>query len=217
VSGSGSLWTNRSFLTIGHQIGSNRLVVSNGAAVVSGGTGVLGTSSTAPSNQVVVTGAGSIWSNQGLLILGGGSVGNRVDVSSGGWLACNDGVVGSGFNANSNTVALTGGGSGWNNLAGLTVGDGGSGNVLIAGNGAAVLSSNATIGASTSLGNNNLALITDPGTVWSNRSDLKLGNFSSGNRLVVSNGATVFAGGSSVLGVNSGANSNSATVTDSGT
>src|SRR6185436_14169326 len=102
---------------------------------------------------------------------------------------CNDGYVGSGFTANSNTVVLTDGGSGWNNLGNFFVGDGGSGNVMIASNGATVLSSNAFIGASTSLGNNNFALLTGAGTVWSNRNDFTLGNFSVGNRLVVSNGA----------------------------
>jgi len=184
VTGPGSLWTNHSFLTIGNQIGRNQLIVSNGATVWSG-TGSVGSSS----NQVVVTGVGSVWSNQTFLLVGG--AGDRVDVSDGGWLECNDGYVGQGFSANSNTVALSGVGSGWNNLAGLVVGDGGSGNALIASNGATVLSSNATIGASTSLGNNNFALLTGAGTMWSNRNDFTVGNFSFGNRLVVSNQATV--------------------------
>src|SRR5205823_8267477 len=82
--------------------------------------------------------------------------------------------------------------------------------------GATVLSSNATIGASTSLGNNNFALITGPSSVWSNRNDFTVGNFSVGNRLVVSNGATVFTGGNGLLGFHFGANSNSATVTGAG-
>src|SRR6185295_2028260 len=132
VTGPGSRWNNVSSLTIGNTVGRNRLVVSNGATVWSG-TGFIGSSST--SNQVVVTGAGSVWSNQTFLYLG--STGNRADVSDGGWLACNDGN----FIGSSNTVVLTGGASGWNNLGGLTVGEIGSGNVLIASNGATVLSS----------------------------------------------------------------------------
>lgn len=161
---------------------------------------------------MVVTGAGSVWSNQTTLLLGGNSAGNRADVNDGGWLACSDGSVGSGFSANSNAVVL-GGASGWNNLGTLKVGDGGSGNVLIASNGAMVLSSNAFIGANTSLGNHNLAVITGAGTLWSNRNDFTVGNFSVGNQLVVSNGATVYAQRFSVVGGSDTASSNSVTVT----
>ncbi len=215
VTGPGSVWTNRATFTIGNQAGPNRLVVSNGATLWSG-TGVLGNSGA--SNQVVVTGASSLWTNQTFLLLGGNSVGNQVDVRDGGWLACADGAVGQGFNANSNTVLLSDSGSGWNNLAGLTVGDGGSGNVLIVSNGATVLSSNGTVGASTSLGNNNLALLTGNGTVWSNQSSLNVGRFSFGNRLVASDGANLFVGeNNAVVGVNTAASSNSITLTGAGT
>jgi len=209
VTGPGSLWTNRSFLTIGSQAGRNRLVVSNGATVWSG-TGSVGGSS-AVSNQVIVTGAGSVWSNETFLYLGAGSVGSRVDVSEGGWLACNDGYIGSGFGANSNTVTLTGGGSGWNNLGGLVVGEAGNGNVLIASNGATVLSSNATIGVNGSTANNNLAVITGAGTLWSNRNDLVVGSFGVGNRLQVDNGATLLSG-NLFLGFNSLSANNRVTV-----
>jgi T5SS/PEP-CTERM-associated repeat protein len=86
VTGPGSLWNNVSFLTIGNNAGHNRLVVSNGATVL-GGNGAMGSTSTAPSNQVVVTGAGSVWSNRMLLTVGGSSAGNRVEVRDGGRLA----------------------------------------------------------------------------------------------------------------------------------
>src|SRR6185295_12434198 len=104
VNGPGSLWINRSGLTIGSQIGHNRLVVSNGAAVWSsqGSVGSL-------SNQVIVTGVGSSWSNQTLLILGGAS--NRLDVVDGGWLTDATGYV----TGKSNLVMLAGSGSGWDN------------------------------------------------------------------------------------------------------
>jgi T5SS/PEP-CTERM-associated repeat protein len=212
VTGPGSVWTNDGGLLLGSQIGFNRLVVSNGAAVRSA-SGGMGSLAAAVSNQVVVTGAGSLWNNQTTLFVGGNSVGNRADVNDGGWLVCSDGSVGLGFSGNSNTVVLSGA-SGWDNLGTLKVGDGGSGNMLIASNGATVLSSNAFIGANTSLGNNNLAVITGAGTLWSNRSDLTVGNFSFGNRLVAGEGATVFVGGHGVIGANSGASSNSVVVTD---
>jgi T5SS/PEP-CTERM-associated repeat protein len=66
------------------------------------------------------------------------------------------------------------------------------------------------------LGNNNLALLTDAGTFWSNRNHLTVGNFSVGNQLVVSNGAVLHSGGSSVVGANSSASSNAVTLTGLG-
>jgi T5SS/PEP-CTERM-associated repeat protein len=54
VTGPSSLWINRSGLTIGSQIGRNRLVVSNGAAVWSG-QGLIASLS----NQVIIAGSGS--------------------------------------------------------------------------------------------------------------------------------------------------------------
>jgi len=214
VTGAGSLWTNRDDLTIGFQAGANRLVVSNGAAVRNRSGGVGGSS--AAGNHVVITGTGSVWSNRTFLFVGAGSAGNRADVNDGGWLACNDGYIGQSFSANSNTVVLKDGGSGWNNLGRFIVGDGGSGNVLIASNGATVLSSNAFIGASTSLGNNNSALLTGAGTVWSNRADFTVGNFSFGNRLEVSDGALMRMAGNITIGATSGARSNSVTLADAG-
>src|SRR5439155_162903 len=139
----------------------------------------------------------------------------RVDVSEGGAIFTGKGTVGDfGFN---NTVFLTDSGSVWNSQTALNIGDGGGGNLLVASNGATVLSSNATIGAGTSAGNDNLALITGAGTVWSNQSFFHLGDFGTGNRLVMNNGAAMAVGSNVVIGLNAGANSNSVTVTDPGT
>lgn len=203
VTGPGSLWTNSSSLGFGSQA-LNRLMVSNGAAVRSL------TSIVSSSNQVVVTGSGSVWSNQSLFV---GGVRSRVDVADGGWLANSDSYIGQGFGADSNTVVLAGGGSGWNNLASFFLGDQGSGNVMIASNGATVLSSNAFIGAGTSGGANNLALLMGIGTLWSNRNDFTVGNFNDGNRLEINNDATVVVGGNLVIGANSSSESNRVSVT----
>ena len=56
------------------------------------------------------------------------------------------------------------------------------------------------------------ALVTGPGSFWSNRSDLYVGYFGSGNRLVVSNGALV-ADASGLLAVSSTSSNNEALVT----
>ncbi len=201
VTGNGSLWMNAGSLIIGSQMPFNRLIVSNGA-VVRSGSGTLGAL-----NNLAVTGSGSIWSNATSLFLNG-----RADVTSGGWLACNDGSLGS-----SNSMVVLSGPSGWNNLGTLRVGDFANGSTLIASNGATLLSSNTFIGASTSLGNNNLALFTGTGTLCSNRNDFTIGNVNFGNRLVVRNGATVFDGGNVVAGLQSAATLNSILATDPGT
>jgi T5SS/PEP-CTERM-associated repeat protein len=217
VTGAGSLWNSR-FMTIGGPGSFNRLMVSNGAAVrgLSGSVG--GTFS--GGNQVVITGAGSTWTNVGLRIGEGGS-GNRVDVSDGGAMVTGNGVVGFGTFGVNNMVFVRGFGSVWNSQDNLIIGDVGGGNVLMASNGATVLSSNATIGASSApsfgLGNDNLALLTGAGTVWSNRNVLNLGDFGAGNQMVISNGAAVHVGGNSRIGGDSSARSNSVTVTGPGT
>ncbi len=201
VTGPGSVWTNRSGLSIGSQIGGNRLVVSNAAAVHCG-SGTLG-----PLNNAIVTGAGSLWSNQTTLFLN-----SRADVTDGGWLACTDGYL-----ASSNSFVVLSGPSGWNNLGALLVGYFVNGSALVVSNGSSLLSSNAMIGPSTSLGNNNVVLLTDAGSIWSNRTDLVVGNFGSGNRLVASNGAVVYVGGKAVVGANSSSISNSIVLTGAGT
>src|SRR5436309_3230792 len=81
LAGPGSLWTNGgSFSISGAFVSSsrsNRLVVSNGAALVSIGTATVA----GYGNQVVVTGAGSRWENQSGFSFGGGP--NRLEVSDG--------------------------------------------------------------------------------------------------------------------------------------
>jgi T5SS/PEP-CTERM-associated repeat protein len=210
VTGPGSVWSNRTRLVVGNNgtVG-HRLTVSNGAAIWCGhpitGSGVGGAS-----NQVIITGAGSLWTNQADFSVGG--VGTWLQVNNGGWLANANGYMFS-----SNTVALSGSGSGWNNRGDLQIGYFGDGCTFMASNGATVLSSNAFIGAFTSLGNNNFALLTGAGTLWSNQNNFTIGDYGVGNRLVVSDGGTVFTGGNGVLGVNSGANTNSLVITGSGT
>ena len=210
VTGPGTVWSNRTRLFVGlNNTAANRLVISNGAMVVSShpitSSGVGGTS-----NHVLITGLGSLCTNQADFTVGG--AGTRVDVSNGGWVA-----NANGFMFSSASVALSGSGSGWNNNGDLQIGYFGDGNTFTASNAASVLSSNALIGASTSLGNNNFALLTDAGTLWSNRAVFTIGNFGGGNQLIVSNGAAVYSGSNMLIGLNSGAVSNALLLTGAGT
>ncbi len=194
-----------SFL-VGSGSSGNSLVVSNGGIVLSSNA-MVGAALGAIGNTALVTGAGSVWSNSSALQIGAADRDNQLVVSNGGWLVSNGGSLGRDNNATSNKVVLTGVGSGWNNLGTLIVGDGGSGNALIATNGATVLSSNVFMGAGTNLGHNNLVLLTGAGTVWSNQNDFVIGNFSDGNRLVITNGAYL-ENGLGVIGARIGCNSN---------
>jgi T5SS/PEP-CTERM-associated repeat protein len=192
VTGPGSLWQNRSFTTyIGLSGSFNRLVVSNGAAATSPGV-IVGAAAFCVSNQVVVTGAGSTWSNLGMTI-GSGTSSHRVDVSAGGRILTRKATVGYlGFN---NTVFVKDSGSAWNDQGDLIIGDIGSGNMVIASNGATVVSSNAILGAVSAPGfgpgDSNVAVITGIGTLWSNRFECYVGAQGSGNQLIVSNSAAL--------------------------
>src|SRR5262249_39895063 len=129
-------------------------------------------------------------------------------VSGGGY-----GYIGYNLLVASNSVTVSGTGSLWSNRLDLTVGNLGTGNRLEVNNGGRVLNSNGIVGNA----GGNLALVTDASSTWSNGANLIVGNGGSASQLVVSNGASVFTGGHGALGFNSGANSNSVTVTDPGT
>ncbi len=266
ITGPGSLWTNRGSFTISSGFfasSSNRLVVSNSAALFSGGTATVSGSG----NQVVITGVGSRWANQSDFAFGGS--GNRLELNGGAGLVSSTASLTDFSSGDDDIVLLTGTGTFWTNNGDLTIGFGGarclltasnaaslfiggrvllgdngganlnsvsitdpgtswtigsdlyvgnlsSANLLMISNGGFVVSSNALIGANIGASGNS-ALVVGAGSVWSNRNDFTIGSDTFGNTLVVSNGATVFAGGSAVLGVNSGANLNSAVVTDAGT
>lgn len=216
VTGSGSVWSNRFFLFFGDVAGRNRFVVSNGATVWSGGS-IVGTLSPAISNHVIVTGSGSMWTNESSLSLGESSSGNRVEVSDGGRLACVDGFIGLNAGANNNTVLLTGSGSAWNNLANLMVGNNGSGNVLIASNGASVFSEIGGVIGFNSTAISNTAIVTDPGSrlMGGVQSDFYIGSNSPFNRLIITNGGMV-AGNGGYLGHEVAGQSNLVLVTGAG-
>src|SRR5207237_5827843 len=107
-------------------------------------------------------------------------------------------------------------GSIWSNATSLFLGDGDQGNRLLVSNGGVVQSSFGFIGLSFA-SSNNLALLTGAGSLWTNSQTMNVGFSGSRNQLIASNGATLSVGGAGVLGNNTGANSNSATVIGPGT
>jgi T5SS/PEP-CTERM-associated repeat protein len=96
-----------------------------------------------------------------------------------------------------------------------TVGSNTSFDVLIIENKADVFGSRAEVGL-TEASSNNSVLVTDPGSYWSPVL-LSIGDGGSGNSLVISNGATLVSGGTTLrLGVSSNSCNNRVTVTGTG-
>ena len=107
VTGPASQWNVQTDVTIGSQMGFNRLVVSNGAAVLSGRNALLGGLAAAANNVATITGAGSAWSNaSGFFTVGNSSPGNRLNLNNGGLLITADGVIG--FNSGANEAKFSG-------------------------------------------------------------------------------------------------------------
>jgi T5SS/PEP-CTERM-associated repeat protein len=188
VTGSGSVWTNLGFLHVGDYSGNaNSLVISNGARVVSV-AGAIGYSY-GSSNSVTVTGSGSVWSNNLNLVIGrGSSYGNSLVISNGGQVLVDSG---SGVGANSNnSVCVTGNDSLWSTRLDLNIS--GTANSLVVSNGGKVINNSGVVGEYSY--SNNSVLVTGSGSVWTNSGGLYVGNMTSGNSLVISNGGKVFNG-----------------------
>jgi len=208
VTASGSVWSNTSSLYVGYDGAGNQLTITNGGKVFNG-IGYLGYSSFASNNTVLVTGAGSVWQNRNDLWLGGhlsggafvsGGTNNQVTVADNAWILVG-GVAADGL------PGLAGAG-------GIAIGDNsGSTPTLAVGNGARL---NAGVGyLGLSADETGAALVTGPGSIWSNSSSLIVGYYGAGNQLTITNGGKVF-NGLGVLGFYSFSSNNTVLVTGTG-
>ena len=231
VTGSGSSWSNE-YLVVGHYGTGNTLLVSNGGTVVVGNYfGVGAYEGTANSNTAIITGLGSSV-----------YVGSEVDVggenASGSLLALsNQAILVSGTNtslpggvyigaydnfpdsrSSSNTVIVTGGAQ-WTNVTGnFYVGQYGVSNALIISNGGAVINEGDAIIGDSNIAIGNTVTVTGSGSILTNSGDLYVGYAGSSNRMVISNGASVYNGDSfygGVIGLGSNSDNNSVLVTGS--
>ena len=148
------------------------------------------------------------------LYVGRDSAFNQLMITNGAALT-NNGASVIGLNAGSisNLALIAGSGSRWTMAGVLNLGNTGYGNRLVVSNGAYLENSFGNFGAGSAPGSNNVATISGSGSVWSNRSSLRF--FGSGNRLVVSNAATLM-NDSGEIGVNVGSVRNEVLVTGSG-
>lgn len=223
VTGSGSTWSNSGNLTVGYDGSGNSLVISNGGNLTNGQHsygGVIGLNSGATNNSVLVTGNGSAWHNGGDLFVGESGAANSLVITNGGTLINGQvsygGVIGLNTSASNNNVLVVGTGSSWSNRGNLTIGWNGANNSMAVMSGGQVVSSQGIVG---DVSSNNSAVVTGSGSTWSNSGDLIIGASGLSNTMVISNGATVANGQvnyGGVIGLNAGANNNSALVTGNG-
>lgn len=146
VSGTGSLWDNNKYLSIGHS--GNGLLTINDGGIVKSHSGYIGTNGT---GIVEVSGAGSEWNNwygkisstYSYIYVGYSGNGSLI-ISDGGALNHSQGSIGT--NVGATGVALvTGIGSQWNNDSNLRIGEYGNGMLTIT-EGGTVTSAHTSIG-----------------------------------------------------------------------
>jgi T5SS/PEP-CTERM-associated repeat protein len=213
VAGAGSVWSNITAFVVGGSGAANSLVISNSGRVIDKGSGTIGLSPSSSNNLALVSGTGSVWSNANGLTVGGNGGGNQLIITNGG-VVYGGGALGNSTQANHNSVVVSGIGSAWRGA--VTVGATGSGNQLtISGGGAVFGGFNGVIG-NTSFSSNNVVVVSDPGSVWSNGS-LQVGYQGVGDQLIITNGGKVYNDFDAEIGYYPlAASNNVATVTGSG-
>jgi T5SS/PEP-CTERM-associated repeat protein len=202
VTGTNSLLTNAQDLFVGNDGSGNSLTISNGATAIVGGDNyygtVIGLNSDSLSNSVTVSGTGSLLENDTTFSVGYNGSGNSLTISNGATVTTYDTYIGQGpsfdFAPNNNAILVTGTNSLLNNGGDLFIGYKGSGNSLTISNGATVSVTGFFYGTENGSlvdSSSNSVTVTGVGTLFTNSDDLYIGYSGSGNRLIISNGATV--------------------------
>jgi T5SS/PEP-CTERM-associated repeat protein len=197
ISGVTSNWSGN--YVVGSNYVSDTLLINNGGRL-SNDLGFIGYEPGANNNAAQISGGGSIWSNARLDV-GYKGTGNRLVVTNGGTVLSGYGLLGTYSNSSGNSASVTGTGSVWSNSLDLYVGYREGGNQIIVSGGGAVFNTTGVLGFFSS-SSNNVMRVTDPDSVWSNRSDLCVGYDGAGNVLVVTNGGTVLTRGDGFVGGN---------------
>jgi T5SS/PEP-CTERM-associated repeat protein len=121
------------------------------------------------------------------------------------------GYIGIFTNSSNNSVLVTGTSSAWTNTLSLYVGNEGSSNSLVIGDGGSVTNPYGFIGYSTNSSNNSV-VVTGTNSAWTNAEYLSVGYSGSSNNLVISNSASV-VNSNGYIGLNSTSSNNSVLVT----
>lgn len=204
VAGDGALWNNTDRLYVGDSGAGNRLVISNGALVISRraasqASGIIGNAASSSNNLVIVTGSGSLWSNTSFLIVGHQGNGTMIVADGGEVVSAGSGasVIGNQAASTGSIVRVTGAGSTWNAMNDLEIGVAGAENRLIITNGGLVSVAGRTrVGVSASSAGN-LVLITGTGSMLQSGGIVSIGSngvtSGSGSHIRVTDGGTLEA------------------------
>ena len=213
VTGANSAWRMSSGdLTIGDSESvQNQLIITNGGAVASL-TGRFADADTSAGNLALVTGAGSQWVLGDSLYVGDVGSSNQLGIHSGGLITNLDAFVGFEASSISNTVTVSGTGSFWKNRD-LTVGDDGTGNLLIVQTSGVVSSRFSYVGSGISSSSNTI-WVTGSGSRFVTSQNCIVGDSGCDGLLVISAGGQVISGNTYVGGQVDSCN-NTLLVTDS--
>lgn len=193
---------------------NNVLWITNGGKFTVGGSAGrdvnIGASPSSISNAATVAGAGSMWIITNTLFVGYTGSMNSVTITNGGLLRTQNANIGQIAGALGNAALVSGSGSIWSNSVRLNVGNAGSFSILVVSNGGAVYNSADAFVGRNAASSNNTAIVTGAGSVWSNATELYVGQLSISNRLTVADGGSVY---SSTAFIGSNAAFNTAIVT----
>jgi T5SS/PEP-CTERM-associated repeat protein len=214
VEGAGSQWINNGALTVGESGFANTVSVSNGGSVTVSGPATLGRLASSSNNVAVFTGAGSVGNFSELLLVGDAGSGNQLIVSNGAQVSAAFNILGNSPAGRSNSALVTGAGSRWTAADGVIVGFEGAGSRLTISNGGRVDGPFGVLGYRTT-SSDNTALISGPGTAWTNSESLYVGYDGPGNQLILSNGARLVSG-TAAIGFSSSSTNNSVVIAGTG-
>jgi T5SS/PEP-CTERM-associated repeat protein/autotransporter-associated beta strand protein len=196
VANAGVVLNNSSNVYVGYDGNNNIMEVFNNG-LVTNMNGYIGFNADASNNTAIITSGGAWKMSQGLYVGNLGS-GNTLVISNGGFVSSEFGEIGYDINSSGNTVIITGSNSLWSNIntnnlnsnSYIYVGGLGWSNSMIIANGGVARDQFGAIGWGSSSSNNSV-LVTGPGSLWTNGSNVYVGNLGSGNTMVISNGAAV--------------------------
>ncbi|MBN2684137.1 MAG: autotransporter domain-containing protein [Pontiellaceae bacterium] len=167
------------WLMVGGNSGGNTLVVTAGGQV-SNAVGYIGNTLSSSDNQVLVSGAGSLWNSASELSVGHLGASNLLSVTDGGKVTSTNLYIGN--QSNGNQIMASGYGS-LIETSVLNVGHQGADNILLLSGRSHAESSEGTVGYWVGA-DNNTATVRSNGS-WFSSSELTVGEYGAGNRLLI--------------------------------
>ncbi len=212
VSGTNTRWVSRSTVWVGEKSGWNRLDVRDGAFFAASnfyfGSGFCEWTG----NVIDVSGPGTIWTNTGDADISGSA--NSCAVSNGATVYCQNLLVDADHSNEPTRITIDGSNTQWFCARRAVVGLSWSYGQLVVTNGARLSSAGGMIGQEgTDEGNS--ALVTGPGSVWTNTGVMSVGHAGQRSLLTIERGGRVYSTDGRV-GAYTGGNRNTARVNGTG-